>query len=129
MSSGIVCVKCGIKASSKCPNCRSTFTQFPNVNVRYLCWIAEHIKPKKDSEFVTLTLNLDSMAGESAADLKSTAGVIAAMPLEDIQQAICSHRWAWQPGCKSSIDCGCTLNPLPEDIRAKFCSNVDNPEK
>lgn len=134
----IYCTKCGVRGSSKCPHCRSIFSnpkpKLENGETDYMKAEAqeffemfasvkidtESMKNRKDEHddvrhFVSFWTYAQS---ESEALEKTLERLKFLLPLTNIKVAACVHDWAIAPGEKSSIGCGHEGDPsavMPPD--------------
>ena len=120
----IYCTKCGIRGFSKCPHCRSVFSEGRKDDAS---WAQEYfelfmsvgLQNKEDRERLKAGEEVRFQvsfwhyaASEEAAILSILDSLRAALPQINLQVAACVHDWQMIPGEKSSIGCGCESAPV-----------------
>ena len=126
---GIICNKCRVTASSKCPNCRTVFLD--NGADAVLSHVLKFTITNHKVSFTMMRYDDQDKKSIDAKEplrdtvkrlVKTLTGLLD--PTTDpwlkgltFEQYICDHDWAWMPGSSSSIDCGCQLSPYQEDTK------------
>ena len=98
--SNVICSKCGAKATSKCPYCR---TIFPEDQTKAILSHLLKFPVHKDGWATgTITLRADS----NEEYFRTFIHLAELLKEIGIDKYCCDHDWIFMPGCKSSIDCG-----------------------
>ena len=120
----IYCTKCGIQGSSKCPHCRSVFSDHPKNEQQR--WAQDYfemfmnvgLKNRDDKakleagEQVRFQVSFWHYANNDEEAIASILGSLHdALPLANLTVASCIHDWQLMPGEASSIGCGCESAP------------------
>lgn len=103
--SNVVCVKCGLEGTSKCPHCRTVFPEFPEED-RMLWFDVEALEHRiilSDEKKVSFRVYDDE---DWLSVLKVLRKYLAILKDEHLKTLACKHQFEFKPGCKSSIDCG-----------------------
>lgn len=105
-----ICTLCGAEAYSKCPACRTVFTE--NQMDSVLSWILKRYIKKEDNLY---WLKIDYLIGNSDISLAEALERLYEIfkTMEDsksnyptLKQYACDHRWTMKKGEHSSIGCG-----------------------
>jgi hypothetical protein len=117
----VICTKCGIEASSKCPHCRNVFvcSDDPNVELAthmqsYMTatrgsYIGKSFKKDDGNDLVITVYWLhDANGGKDTSlveNLKNLRDILSKMSDKHIEIFCCQHDWQFKPGEHSSIGC------------------------
>lgn len=115
----IYCTKCGVRGNSKCPHCRSIFSDSPEdfkqraAQDYFEMFMA--VAPRDDSDRKRLDNGEDARfevkfwtfsESEDEAIHSILNGLKEYLPLVNLEVASCVHNWELMPGEISSIGCG-----------------------
>lgn len=112
--SAIYCKKCGLRGDSKCPHCRSIFSNAPYAQEMFEQFLNVR-KFDKDEEpgsdgqrrwlvgVWTYAVTDQEAMGRCLRSLQA----FLTDPEINIEVVACLHDWDLMPGVKSSIGCGC----------------------
>lgn len=128
----IYCTKCGVRGTSKCPNCRSIFGSRPTNEKQvaaqeyFEMFMSIGLKNKDDRAKIAEGNEAQHLVSfwHYAHDGQEAATSILSslqhyLPLANLEVAACLHDWQLLPGETSSIGCGCegpaVGTPVPPD--------------
>jgi hypothetical protein len=105
----VYCKKCGLRGHSKCPYCRSVFSETNHGSLAQDIW--ENLGcvtdlPGEDNQFLVGSRVFAENEEEALRKGVTILGSFFTDPEFNMQVAGCVHEWALMPGERSSIGCG-----------------------